>query len=108
MGNLLIRGRLALGLYPRQSTLHHELNCRVHVGGNNKLAGMSRGPDPQQLIYKSLTDVGHAAEIYLDIIKVGVEPIQEPPGLAARNKGRIISKSLTTGLVVVKEKLSVN
>ena len=57
-----------------EATLNHELNCLIHIGGNHSLTRMGCGPDTQQFINESLTDVCYAAEVNVNSVKSASSP----------------------------------
>ncbi|HXL17706.1 MAG TPA: hypothetical protein VN961_09325, partial [Streptosporangiaceae bacterium] len=63
-----------------------EFDSRIHVDRYDCLAGMSSGPDAQQLIDEALTDVIDSSEVNLDGLKIRLQTIEKAPCFAARHK----------------------
>lgn len=76
---LLIRA-----LDTRQAARNHELHGRIHIGGNDGLIGVARGPDSEQFIHEPLADIGNPGEVHLNGVEVAFQPVQEPLRFASR------------------------
>ena len=80
----------------------HEFDSRIHVDRYECLAGMSSGPNAQQLIDEALTDVGDSAEVNLTVSKSASKPSRRRRASLRDTKVVPISNSLTTRRVLTK------
>lgn len=69
-----------------QAAAYHEFNRRIHVYRSYSFSWMSRRPNPQKLVNKSLPHIIHSRKIYFDFLESLIEPIKQTASLTSRNK----------------------